>query len=352
MSYYVNPSIARTNRVFPPQGRSGYLRLDMNENPVGLPQEFVSEVLKELTPEFLATYPEPIHFTKKYADFLSVGVDQLMTTNGSDMAIRYVFETFGEPGKKVVTVAPSFEMYWVNCSLLGLVHSPVPFDNNFQIKVEDILAAIDDDTSLVVLLNPNNPIGGAFAEEDIEKVVRCAQEHNAIVIIDEAYHYFYRHTCLPMIGKYDNVLLLRTFSKCFSMAACRLGVIISNPALIAEVTKARLSFDVNSIALLFAERLMDHPEVLEGLIATQEEGKRHLCDSLTAHGYTPIDCLGNYVLVKPKGDSHAIAETMEKEHRIFIKTFSNPLLKEYIRISTGCKEAMEKFLAVFYQLEV
>ena len=140
---FVNENIKNTERVFPMQGRYGYLRYDMNENPEGLPEEFVKSVLKEITPEFLAIYPEPDRFLHKYAHSLNVGYDNVMATNGSDMAIRYLLETFGEPGKDVVTVSPSFEMYWVNCNILGYHHVPVSYEPDLTIRIEKITDAIN-----------------------------------------------------------------------------------------------------------------------------------------------------------------------------------------------------------------
>lgn len=101
---YVNADIAKTNRIFPMQGRRGYLRYDMNENAEGLPSEIVEAVKREITGQMLATYPEPDEFRKKYATFIGVDTDNVMATNGSDMAIRYALETFGERGRDVVTV--------------------------------------------------------------------------------------------------------------------------------------------------------------------------------------------------------------------------------------------------------
>ncbi len=100
---YINPNIKKTDRVFPMQGRKNYLRLDMNENPTGLPTDFVNNVLKEVTPEFLSTYPEPEQFREKYAEYIGFKPKNIAVTNGTDMAIRYILETFGEPGKDVVT---------------------------------------------------------------------------------------------------------------------------------------------------------------------------------------------------------------------------------------------------------
>lgn len=99
--YYVNENIKNTKRIFPQQGRYAYKRYDMNENPEGLPKAFVDSVLKEITPEFLSVYPEPDRFLNKYASFVGVSYDNVLTTNGSDTAIRYLLETSEKRKKKL-----------------------------------------------------------------------------------------------------------------------------------------------------------------------------------------------------------------------------------------------------------
>ena len=348
---YINKDIKNTERVFPTQGRYDYLRYDMNENPEGLPLEFVEQVKKEITPEFLSIYPEPDRFLNKYAKYMSVEYDNVMATNGSDMAIRYLLETFGERGKKVVTVAPSFEMYWVNCNILGYQHVPVPYNANLTMDVNNILDAIDYDTRVVVLLNPNNPVGNVYTDEEAETIVKKAAEVGALVIVDEAYHYFYEKTFLNLIKKYDNVAILRTFSKLFSIAACRLGVITASEEIIHYAKNAKLTFDANAIALLFAERLLDHPEIEKILIETEKAGREFILKTLRDKGYECRDCRGNFILVKPNMEAHALAERLERDHKVLVKTFGNDLLKEYLRISTGSKQSMEKFLQVFFKCD-
>lgn len=351
MNVSVNPFVKNMTRIFPPQGRYGKLRYDMNENPEGLPKEFVDSVLKEITPEFLAIYPEPDRFLRKYAEFVGVKFENLVCTNGSDQAIRYLLEAFGEVGKEVVTVAPSFEMYWVNCMLLGYKHVPVAYEPDLTIKIEKIIAAINENTRIVVLLNPNNPVGNVYTDEEFAAVQKRAENVGALVIVDEAYHYFYAKSFLENALAAPNVVVLRTFSKLMSLAAVRLGVVIGNPELVGYVRNLRLTFDANSIALLFAERLMDHPEIVEGLIKTQQEGKEWLLDELRKRGYWCRDCMGNFVFIKPNRDAHDVAKKLE-EKDVLVHPYGNPLLKDYIRVSTGSKDAMEKFLSAFVKVDL
>jgi histidinol-phosphate aminotransferase len=322
----------------------------MNENPEGLPKEFVDSVLKEITPEFLAIYPEPDRFLRKYANFVGVKFENLMCTNGSDMAIRYLFETFGEVDKEVVTVAPTFEMYRVNCSVLGYRHVPVAYEPDLTLQIEKVVSAINRNTRIVVLLNPNNPVGNVYTFEEFEAVQRRAEEVGALVIVDEAYHYFYSKTFLKNALDTPNVVVLRTFSKLMSLAAVRLGVVIGNPELVGYVRNARLSFDVNSIALLFAERLVDRPDIVTELIRTHKEGKDWLLAELGKHGYWCKDCQGNFVFIKPKHNAHEISKRLEKVN-VLVHPYENSLLKEFIRVSTGSKTAMSKFFEVFMEAD-
>lgn len=349
--YYIDENVKNCVRVFPEQGRYGYRRYDMNENPEGLPKSFVSEVVKEITPEFLAVYPEPDKFLYKYADYIGVSYENVLTTNGSDMAIRYLFEVFCEKGKEVLTVTPSFEMYAVNCSILGLKHRTVSYKEDLSIDVDEIVDFITEETDIVVLLNPNNPVGNVYTEEELERITAKAGACGAIVIVDEAYHYFYKNTFLSYAMEKDNVVILRTFSKLFSLAACRLGVIISSPDIIGYIRKARLTFEVNSIALLFAERLLDHSWVIDGLIRDADAGKTYILEKLQAAGYAVRDCRGNFIFIETRKKPEELEKLLKEKHKILVKTYRNKLLEKYVRVSTGSVRAMEFFVQKFLETD-
>lgn len=353
MKIYVDENIKNMERIFPIQGRYDYKRYDMNENPEGLPKEFVDNVLKEITSEFLSIYPEPDKFLNKYAKFLGNGVkyENLLTTNGSDTAIRYILQTFGEKGKDVITVSPSFEMYWVNCKLLGLNHVSIDYEEDWTIDINKILNAINKDTRIVVLLNPNNPVGNVYTEDELKRVIEKTKKVGAIVLIDEAYHYFYDKTFLKYAIEEENVILLRTFSKLMSIAACRLGIVISNPNLIKYVKNLRLTFDVNSIALLFAEKLIENPKVIEGLIKSEREGKKYILEELKKNNYWSRDCKGNFIFIKPKHDAKIVSDKLEKEKKILVHPYSKGILKNYIRVSVGSVNAMKIFLDAFFEID-
>lgn len=350
--YYVDPNIKATERMFPEQGRSGFLRLDMNENPEGLPEDFVESVKECITPEFLATYPEPEVFRKKYADYIGNGAipDNVFIANGTDMVIRYVLETFGEKGKDVVTVTPSFEMYRINCSLLGLNHVAVPYDDELNISVDAIVSAITWRTRVVVLVNPANPVGNVYSKADIERVRARAAEVGAILMVDEAYHYFCDDTVIGEALKHDNMIVSRTFSKVFSIPALRLGVAVASPDIIHFLRNGQLSFDVNAVALLFGEKLLDNPKLLDKLVKTEREGKDTLCALLENAGYEYIRCGGNYILIKTNISPREV-EIRLRDRKILTHSYGNPLLKDYLRVSTGSRAVMERFFETLVEVD-
>lgn len=357
---YIKPCIKDIVRIGGQQGRYGYLRLDMNENPGGLPEELVEEVKRELTPEYLAMYPEESRMKRLLAEYLSHETvqcarfteDNLCLTNGSDMAIRYLYEVFAGPGSTVVTVAPSFEMYRIYAAVFGLNHRPVGIGEDCEIPVERILEAIQEDTDIVVLLNPNNPIGRPYTDAEFEQITDRAANVGALVIVDEAYHYFYPNTFLGKVPERDNVVVIRTFSKLMSLAGCRMGFMVSNPQVIEYVRHVRPSFEVNAVALKFGEKMLEHPQLIDRLQAEAQDGKRYLLETLDSHGYETIVQEGNFIFVKPKhGTAKEIAGRLEYEKQVLVKSYSAPLLKGYLRISTGAREYMERFVEAFLEVD-
>ncbi len=347
---YVKECVKDIERIGGRQGRMDFLRLDMNENPEGLPEEFVERVKKEMTPEFFATYPEPDRFRGLLADYLGVRYEQICITNGSDMAIRYLFEVFGRPGSSVLTVSPTFEMYRVNCMIFGLNHKPVLYNPDFTLDFEKVLENVTEEVSIVSVLNPNNPIGTVYTDEEFERLAARAKEVGALVIVDEAYHYFYDKTFLKKMESYDNVVLIRTFSKLFSSAAVRLGFIVGPETLIHYVWNVRPTFDTNAVALKMGEHLLTEPGLCERLVEIEREGREYLRGSLKEHGYEFFSRNGNYAFIKTKTPVPAVKAALE-EKKILVKTYGQEMLKDYIRISTGSLKVMKQFTEALYEVD-
>lgn len=348
--YYVNENIDRLYRIGSMEGRNEYLRLDMNENPEGLPSEFVKKVLGEITSEFLAMYPEVNTVEGLLADRLGFLIGNICLCNGSDEAIRLIFQTFGKKGDKAVMVMPSFEMYRIYSEMFGMRYTPVEISNSFKIPTEKIIEEIDKETGIVVLLNPNNPVGQSYNISEVEKVIVKALNNDAIVIIDEAYHYFYEKTFISLVHKYDNLFVLRTFSKIFSIAALRVGFVTGSEKLISYIKKALSSYNVNSVALLFVKEFLKDKDLLSLLIRNEAEGKKYIVDILMKRGYEVYTQDGNFIFIKPTRQPKEISDIL-KDNKILVKTYKYDLLKDYIRVTTGSIKVMEQFLDAFLKAD-
>ncbi len=346
---YKNEYIAGTYRIKDHGDRMGYLRLDMNENPEGLPEDFVQEVLKKITPEFLAAYPQKDRLIGAIADREHTGTQNVTLVNGSDEGMRLVFEVFTHAGGRVLTVTPTFEMYKVYAEMFGLRLDTVPFGENFGMDVGDIIQGIKDETNLAVLLNPNSPVGAVFTQEEFERIAQQCEKTGTFLLIDEAYYPFGAASALDLYRKYPHVMVLRTFSKLCSMAALRVGFLVGNAEDIHLIENAQSTYNVNSVGILFAEELLKREDILQGLHRSVEEGREYLVKKLESAGYEYYAAGGNYVLVRCGNPAKTAAGL--KENGILVKSYKSGILEGWIRVTLGSRNVMGKFWEGFEKAE-
>lgn len=348
--YYVNQNIKDLYRVKFHDEREDVLRLDMNENPSGLPREIFDAIAAKITPEYIATYPEKDSLVRLLAEHNGTACENISVTAGSDEAMRLIFQCFGEPGKKVLTVSPTFEMYDVYAKMFGMRHEMVEYREDFTVDAVQVLQAVDEETGIVILLNPNSPIGSTYEEENVRAIIERAVSVGAMVVVDEAYHYFYQPTFMPFIKEYDNLLVLRTFSKLFSMAGLRIGYVSGEARLIEYIEKAESTFNVNNVAILFAKEVIQNEGLIRELVQVEREGRLWLAERLQNAGYKTLSLEGNYVLFYPKRNSQDVVSDL-REKKVWVRDYGRGVLKGWIRVSTGAKECMERFWEAFGEVE-
>ena len=351
--YYVNENIKNLFRIFDQNSRDGYIRMDLNENPVGLPQEFIDEVLSKVTPEFVAKYPEQLEFTKKLAKFIGVEVENICLVNGSAEGIRYVIQAYSRPGGKVLSVTPSYAMYDVYCEMYGRQSVHVHYDENLEMHVEDIIDSINDDIDLVIMLNPNNPVGDVYTYEEMDEIVAACKKHECTLLIDEAYFYFYPNSFIKYAIENDHVLLTRTFSKVFSLAGARFRYVVGQKEDVAIVQKLATPHNVNAFGMAFAEAIIEKEGMLDELVEKQLNGKQHLIDTLQEKGYQVSAKEGNFIFIKPKHvDAGTIVKRMKDEKKILIKVYNDvPNLGDCLRVSIGESEVMDTFIKALEDID-
>ena len=350
--YYLDENIKDLERNFDQNERKDYLRLDLNENPGGLPQEFIDSVLKKVTPRFVAQYPETLHFTEVLAKHIGTDVKHICITNGSAEAIRYVIQATTSINGKIVGVVPSYFMFQVYAKMYGRKFESVPYEENLTMDINKIIDLLTPDTQLCILLNPNNPMGNVYTEKEFEKIMQACRKNEITVLIDEAYHYFYPETFINYALNERHVFVTRTFSKLFSMAGCRLGYVVGHPEDIKYVQKFCTPHNTNAFAMQFAEDILTTPGMLDSLIFKFNEGRQYLIDSLDENGYRHKGEAGNFIFIEPKTEAQNIVDRMKVEKKILIKTYAN--VGEFgncLRVSIGEKKYMETFMKALTELD-
>lgn len=350
--YYLNPNIENLYRIFDQNERKDYLRLDLNENPGGLPEEFVKEVLRDVTPQFVAQYPETLHFTEVLANHLGTDISHICLVNGSSEGIRYIIQAFTSENGRVVGVVPSYFMFQVYAEMYGRNFVKVPYNDDLTMDVDNIINTLTYDTQLLILLNPNNPMGNVYTENEFERILSSAKQRQITVLIDEAYHYFYPETFMKYALTQEHIFVTRTFSKLFSMAGCRLGYVVGWPKGVKMVKKLCTPHNTNAFAMLFAERILETPGVLDDLIRKFYEGRNYLINELDRLGYPHKGEAGNFLFIKPKTDAQNIVDRMKSEKHILIKTYSGVgEFGDCLRVTIGERKYMEVFILSLLELD-
>lgn len=351
--YYLNPNVETLNRVFDQNKREGYLRLDLNENPGGLPDALISKVLEDISPEFVSQYPETLEFTTMLANYLNAELENICLVNGSAEGIRYIIEAFTSPNGKIVGVSPSYAMFEVYAKMYGRTFIPVEYTSSLDMPIENIIKKLDEDVELLILLNPNNPMGNVYTRDEMQYLLDMAEKMEITVLIDEAYYYFYPETFIDFALNRKHVFVTRTFSKLFSMAGCRLGYVVGWPEGIQSVQKLCTPHNVNAFALKFAEAVIETDGMIEQLTALYSEGKSFLTAELDKRKYVYNCKEGNFIFIKPKTDANTLVQRMKDEKKILIKTYNGiGALDTCLRVTIGEKKYMQQFLTALDELDL
>ncbi|RME13568.1 MAG: histidinol-phosphate transaminase [Ardenticatenia bacterium] len=318
-------------------------KMNQNENPFGYPEDLKAIVLERVAQADWARYPSFTLDTLREALAAHNGVrrEMVLVGNGSNELIYVTLAATLRTGDHVVIPVPTFSVYGLLARVFGAhVHEiPMPPETNFALPVDAVIeTAQRHQARVVVLCTPNNPTGTAYAPADVERVVA---ESGALVLIDEAYREFANQDFTPLLERYDNVVLLRTFSKAMAMGGLRVGYAITNETLARELHKAQLPYALNlfseTAALVAIEHFESH---FRPLIERLKAERERLIPALNAlPGLHAYPSAANFVLVRFDRPVREIFEALLNRAGILIRDVSGyPLLAGHLRISLGTPE--------------
>ncbi len=321
------------------------VKLNTNENPYP-PAPGVKKVLQGLDADRLRLYPDPTIklLVEELADFYQLDRDMVFVGVGSDDVLAMAFMAFFNSAKPILFPDITYSFYPVWCDLFRIPYQTPALDEYFRIRKEDYYR----DNGGIVLANPNAPTGIYEDLTQIEDII--SRNQSSIVIVDEAYVDFAGRSAVELIRKYDNLVVIQTFSKARSLAGLRIGYAMGNPELIKALNDVKYSFNsytMNTTAILAGvEAVKDKEYFYEG-INTVKETRAWAEQEFKALGFTFPESGANFLFVThEKLPAREILQVLREKH-IYVRYFNQPKIDNYLRVSIGTKEEMEKmFLCI------
>lgn len=317
----------------------GLIKLNTNENPY----EPCRAVRDAGFNENLKCYPDPecgvlVEAIQSYCQLPSGTV---MVGNGSDELLGFAFMAYGGPDKKMIFPQISYGFYPVFAQLFQTDCRRIPLKNDLTIDPTDYKNV----EGTIIIANPNAPTGIALSQLEMESIIQGNPDQ--MVIVDEAYVDFGGESCIPLIGKYDNLLVIQTFSKSRSLAGCRVGFAVSNKEVIGDLNRIKYSFNpynLDRLAIEIAtEAILDveyFEQTRQKIIATRD----WFSLEMTKRGFEVPRSKANFIFAKPPGmDGQSYFRQLRKRS-ILVRHFDQPTIEEYVRITIGSRQDMDKLL--------
>lgn len=333
----------------PLSGRRKYdgILLDFNERTLS-PSPKVQKVIQDLLKSNkLQVYPEYGELESKLAQYVGVDTNQILVTNGSDQGIDLIFRTFTEAGDTVIIPTPSFAMFYQSAQIVGnKILRPLYKKGDLSFPLEELLGVINKSVKLIVVCNPNNPTGTPVLITDIEKIAKRAP--TAIIFVDEAYFEFSGITAVPLIKKYPNIIVTRTFSKAFGLPSLRVGYIVASKVYVQELLKVRGPYDVNMVAYTAALAAMDDLKGIKKYVSeVMTQAKPMVEEFFTEKKITFYPSSANFILFKSDNDQ---LEQLLKENGILVRPQNKTNIENTLRLSIGTVAQMKQFIKVYQSM--
>lgn len=325
------------------QSKDRYIvKINANENPYP-PSPKAVEALNNFDTDKLRFYPQANATALKQAiaDFYEVKAENVFVGNGSDDVLALAFQSFFNSDKPIAYPDITYSFYPVWCRLLGIEYVNYPLDENFRINVDDY----KEENGGVVIPNPNAPTSIGEGKEFVERLMEY--NRNSVVIIDEAYCDFGGVSSVPLISKYENLLVTGTFSKSRSLAGMRIGFAIGSKTLIDTLEAVKNSYNsytVDALSIAMGIEAMKDVEYFNETISKIIATRTRVTEELRSLGFEVLDSQTNFIMATHEG--YNMKEMFEylKKNKTFIRYFNQPRINKYVRITIGTDEEMDKFL--------
>ncbi len=335
-----NESIAKKYGLSP----NAIVKLNYNEN-LFLPRDRQIALLKEVAEECdLRIYPQDqeVKLKESIGEYLNVSTESVAIGNSSDEVMERIIRIFLEKGDRAVTFVPTFSVFKCCVDFRDADFVGIPLRADFSVDMAAMQATFTSEARLLYLCSPNNPTANQLKQREIEALT---EEFPGIVMVDEAYSEYADYSVVPLIDKYPNLVVLRTFSKAFGLAGLRLGYAVANPRLAASIDKAPAPYAVNVVSLMMGRKLLDNVGVVKESVEALKAERHRLIDALNElKGVEAFDSKTNFVTFNVNKPSEEVYVNMLKKGLIIKKLGKLVNYSNCLRTTVGTPEMNKKLL--------
>lgn len=343
MSRFLSPMLAALTPYTPgeqPQGGK-FIKLNTNESPYS-PAPAVAEILAGDDAAALRLYSDPAaaDLTQAIAEYYDVGAANVFVGNGSDEVLAFAFQAFGR-GRRVAFPDITYAFYSVFAGLFGIDTRVVPLNEQYEIVPDDYLRAGE----MVVIANPNAITGLNLPLAEIERILQAHPDD--VVLVDEAYVDFGGESAVQLIDRYDNLLVVQTFSKSRQLAGARVGLAVASSALIADMNTVKFSFNpynVNRLSQRLAAAAMRDVAYFKDCCQKIIADREFTAQGLARLGFKVLPGLANFLLAESDKISGEELYQELKRRGILVRWFDEPRIRNFVRITIGSHDEMVKLL--------
>lgn len=327
------------------------LRLDRNEKPEPWPDGLLELVFNSMPANILQRYPDLEGFYAQLSEFLEVPKNRILVTSGIDEAIRLIMNLSCESGDGFAVPWPGYAMYDVYGQIFRLNQTKIIYSPTQFTTPDKLCDQLPDNTKVLFLPNPNQPVENCFAVEQLEHIIAYCRDREILTAVDEAYYFFGGPSAIDLTEQYDNLLVMRSFSKAFGAAGLRLGYMVGSNKALGPLAAFRLAYEMNAITAHAGSVLLDsfHTHI-EPSVNDICAGRDFLRDKVIDHGLKAWGTVSNNVLID-LGSNERVAAVVSrlKLSGIHVKgQFSEPMDK-FILVTCGPQAMMVKFFDAFIE---
>ena len=313
------------------------VKLDANEGN----KDLFKDLIKDIGDDFyLNLYPDDNYTQLKEAivNYIGCKIENISVGNGSSELLDLCVKTFVDTNELILSLDPTFSMYSIYAKIVNSRYIGAGEGNDFTINVDDVIKSIEEnDPKLTIICNPNNPTGTTIKRDDVLRIVKSTDN---VVIVDEAYMEFSNESVVDEIENYDNLIVVKTMSKAFSMAGIRTGYLIANEELVKTIEKVRPPYNLNSISALLATKALKQKDKMLSYVENLKVEREKIYEKLIDMGVKAYRSGANFVFFSSKVDN--LAEKLI-DNDVLIRKFGGKL-DNYYRVTVGSPKENETFL--------